>query len=163
MAGTRMAMQIANAIHQLPTRLPRPVGPLLASAGRWLSLPWQNALFPLGSAVLATWLGYGIWVMLAAKLLGGQGSLARFFGATALYALPHVLGIFARIPYLGGVLGFIGFAWGLVIYVRATAVSHELSIERALLSVLMPALIAVVLTLLAVIAVVTFAVTLSSW
>jgi hypothetical protein len=86
--------------------------------------------------------------MLAARLLGGRGGLAGFFGTTALFAVPHVLNVFNMAPYVGGVLGFIAFAWGAAIYVKATAVSHELSIERALLAVLLPVLVAFAIAIL---------------
>ena len=54
--------------------------------------------FPLAAVALGTWLGYGIWVMLFAKLLGGRSTLAGFFSTTALYAVPHLLSFFAFIP-----------------------------------------------------------------
>ena len=68
-------------IEALPTALPRPVGKTLTAFGAWVSHPFGAASFPLSAAVLATWLGYGIWVMLAAKLMGGRGTLTGFFGS----------------------------------------------------------------------------------
>jgi hypothetical protein len=84
---------------------------------------------------LGAWLGYGIWVMLFAKLLGGRASLASFFGATAIFVVPHLLLILRWVPILGGLLAFIAFVWGLALYVKATAVSHGLTLDRALLAV----------------------------
>lgn len=146
--GFQMGMQIASEIMSLPTILPRPVGQVLEAIGGWVSRPFGGATFPLAAATVGTWLGYGIWVMLAARLLGGRGGLVPFFGTTALFAVPHVLDVFGRVPYVGGVFGFIAFAWGAAIYVKATAVSHELSIERAILAVLLPVLVALVIAIL---------------
>jgi hypothetical protein len=144
----QVGMEIGSQIVSLPTFLPRPVGRVLQAAGGWTSRPFGGATFPLAAATVGTWLGYGIWVMLAARLLGGRGGLAGFFGTTALFAVPHVLNVFNMAPYVGGVLGFIAFAWGAAIYVKATAVSHELSIERALLAVLLPVLVAFAIAIL---------------
>lgn len=136
-------VQVSAAVENLPTPLPRPVGRVFQALGRWLSHPWANSGFPLGVATLGTWLGYGIWVMLAARLLGGRGTLAGFFGATALFAVPHVLGVFGRVPFLGPVVGFVAFVWGAAVYIKATVVSQQLSFERGLLAVLLPLLLAV--------------------
>lgn len=148
--GFEVGSQIASQIGSLPTILPRPLGGILEAIGHWVASPFAGGGIPLAAATLGTWLGYGIWVMLAAKILGGVGSLPRFFGTTALYALPHALNILNPVPILGPVVAFITFLWGIGIYIRATAVSHQLSVERAFLAVLLPLLIAVVLLIIAV-------------
>lgn len=140
--------QIARQIEALPTILPKPVNTLFETVGAWASKPFTEGGFPLAAAALGTWLGYGIWVMLFAKLLGGRGTLAGFFGVTALYAVPHLLSFFAFVPLLGSVLGFIAYIWGLALYVKGTATSHELSLERALLAVLLPLLIILLLVII---------------
>jgi hypothetical protein len=134
-------------ISNLSAVLPRPLGALMQAFGAWLSLPFAQSGFPLSVVSLVTWLGYGLWVMLLAKLLGGRGTLAGFFGTSALYAVPHVLTFFAWVPCLGSVLGLIAFVWGIVIYVKATLVSHELSVGRALVAVFAPMLVIVLLVL----------------
>ena len=134
-------------ISNLRAALPRPLGALLQAFGGWLSLPFVGSGFPLSVVSLVMWLGYGLWVMLLAKLLGGRGTLAGFLGTSALYAVPHVLSFFAWVPCLGSVLGLIGFVWGIVIYVKATLVSHELSVGRALVAVFVPMLAIVLLVL----------------
>lgn len=146
-----LAEQLRQQIQAMPTWLPRSLAQGAMVLGGWLSRPFSAAPLPLTAAVLATWLGYGVWVMLFARLLGGRATLQGFFGATALFAVPHVLGVFALVPVAGPILGFIGFIWGLVIYVKATAVSHDFSTERGLLATLLPflLLLAFLLTLLA--------------
>jgi len=145
-----VAQEIASRSAQLPTALPRPLGGLLRALGEWLSQPFEGSFLPLFGATLATWLGYGIWVMLAARLLGGRSDIAGFFGATGLYALPHVLNIFAFVPVLGPLLAFVAFIWGLVIYVKATATTHELSLGRAIVAVALPFLLLVALLIVVV-------------
>jgi hypothetical protein len=135
-------------ISNLPTVLPSPLGALLEAFGSWLSLPFVNAGFPLAGVSLATWLGYGLWVMLLAKLFGGRGTLSGFLGTSALFAVPHVLGFFAWIPCVGTILNLIAFVWGVLIYVKATIVSQELALGKAVLAVLMPMVALVVLILL---------------
>jgi hypothetical protein len=71
--------------------------------------------------------------------------LAGFFGVTALYAVPHLLSFFAFIPILGGVLGLIAYFWGLAIYIKGTASSHQMTLGRALLAVVLPVLLVLLL------------------
>lgn len=139
--GFDLGLTIGTEVSALPTRLPKPFGAIFQAIGAWLSRPFADGGFPLAAAALGTWLGYGVWVMLFARLLGGRGTLHGFFGSTALFAVPHLLGVLGRVPVLGAALGAVAFVWGAVIYIKATAVSHELSFERATLAVALPLLI----------------------
>jgi hypothetical protein len=155
--NTQMAGEIATEIQQLPTALPRPVAQAFMSIGAWLSRPFATSPFPLAVASLATWLGYGIFVMLVAKLLGGRGTLHGFFGATGFFAAPHILTLLSPVPVLGTILGIVAFVWGVVIYCVATAASHRLSAARALVAVFAPliavlALVALSILVLALVA-----------
>lgn len=141
--GFDLALRISGEVADLPTALPKPVGRLLEQVGGWLSQPFADGRFPLAAAALGTWLGYGVWVMLAAKWLGGRGTLVSFFGTTAMFALPHVVDVLTWVPYVGSALAFGAAAWGLAIYVKATAVSHQISGGRALLAVVLPLLVAI--------------------
>jgi hypothetical protein len=131
----RMGLEIGTRVASLPTPLPRPVPQILEQIGAWASRPFGGTGIPLAAATLGAWLGYGIWVMLFAKLLGGRASLASFFGTTAIFAVPHLLMVLRWVPYLGGLLALIAFIWGLALYVKATAASHQLTLDRALLAV----------------------------
>jgi hypothetical protein len=139
-------------IDQLPAALPRPMARAFLGLGHWLSRPFANSPLPLAVAALSTWLGYGIWVMLVAKLLGGRATLHGFFGATAFFAVPHVLDIFAGIRVAGSVLGAIAFIWGLVIYTVATGASHRLSAGRAIVAVFAPVVLLLTLVALVLVA-----------
>jgi hypothetical protein len=143
-----LAGSIISQVQRADTIFPRPLAQGFTALGGWFSQPFANSPWPLATPTLATWLGYGVWVMLAAKLLGGRGTLHGFFGATAFFAAPYVLTIFSRVPVLGGILGVVACVWGLVIYIAATAASHRLSLGRAVLAVFLP-----VIALLAVVAV----------
>jgi len=142
-----VGLDIGFEIAQLPTPLPRPVKAFLQALGGWITAP----LLRLGG-----WMGYAFWVLLVAKLLGGRATLSQMLGCTALYVAPQVLTILRVIPCLGAILGFIAFVWGLVIYVKATAVANELSLGRALLAAILPAAVLIGLISLIVIPIILF-------
>lgn len=129
-AGTQMGVEIDS----LRTPLPRFVSRSLQSIGVWVSQPFAH---------LAAFLFYSIWVLLFAKLLGGNGGVDRFLGVTALYSVPHLLAFFRPVPCLGPVLVLFGVVWGWLIYVRAVQVTQRLSAERAILAAVLPALLLV--------------------
>lgn len=134
-AGLNMAVDIDS----IATPLPRGISRFFETLGGWLSQP-------LGR--LAAFLAYGIWVLLFAKLLGGNGGVDRFFGVTALYSVPNLLGFFGPIPFIGPLLGFVGMLWGWAVYVKAVQVTQRFDVGKAILAAILPALIVIVLVLL---------------
>ena len=147
--AARSGIEIGMRVADLPTPLPKPVGIALSSLGKFLSLPFSR---------LAGWIGYGVWVLLAAKLLGGRATIAQTLGATALYAVPHVLDILGPVPCLGGLLGLVATVWGIAIYVKALAVANDFGVGRAIVATVLPALIIAVLALLGLMGLVLFVV-----
>jgi hypothetical protein len=135
----RSGMALGFEIEALPTRLPKPIARLFTNLGSFLSLPFSR---------FASWAGYTIWVMLIAKLLGGRATVSQTLGATALYAVPHVLGILDVVPCLGGLLGLVAAVWGIAIYVKALAVANEFTIGRAVVATVVPALVGAALALM---------------
>jgi len=135
----RPAMRMGLRMAELPTPLPQPLGRLSQSLGAFLSLPFSR---------LAGWMGYGIWVLLVAKLLGGRATAGQMLGATALYAVPHILDILGIVPCLGGLLGLVATVWGIAIYVKALAVANDFTIGRAIAATVVPAIFFAVLALL---------------
>ncbi len=147
-AGIEMAL----AIEALPTPLPKIAGKFFEALGGWVHRPL---------AMLGGFLGYGIWVMLAAKLLGGTGRLQEFLGTAALSAAPYLLLVLEKVPCLGSLLGLVAWIWSTLIWVAATAVAHgwvapvpeeggavlryQVSWGRAALAVALPALALAVL------------------
>ena len=123
---------IAVAIDALPRPLPRAVGGFLQAFGGWLSVPFTH---------LASWMAYAIWVLLFAKITGGFGGVNRFLGMTALYAVPNLLGFFSFIPFLGGIISFVGVIWGWIVYIKATSVSQEFTTGKAILVAILPVLV----------------------
>jgi hypothetical protein len=97
-----------------------------------------------------------VLVQFFAVLLGGRGTIAQMWGLSSLTVAPHLLDallpILGLIPVAGGCLGFlvglVAFVWGVVIYVKGTAVAHEMSGGKALLAVLLPIILAILLVLL---------------
>ena len=139
LAGLRTGMEIGFSIAELPTPLPRPLGQLLQNLGAFLSLPFSR---------LAGWIGYALWVLLIAKFLDGKATLSQMLGTTALYAVPHVLGILSFVPCLEAVLGLAATVWGIAIYVKAVAVANDFSIGRAIAATVVPALVGAGLALM---------------
>jgi len=147
-------IEIGQNVAALPTPLPKVVGNLFEALGAWVSKPL---------AMLGGFLAYGIWVMLAAKLLGGTGRLQEFLGTTALSSVPYLLLILGWVPCLGSVLGLVAWVWGILIWVAATAVAHgwaaplaapegevtryQVNWGKAILAVILPVLALVVLAL----------------
>ncbi len=113
--------------HRQPGHPPaaRPGPRLCRRLGGWLS----GALGQMGA-----WLAYAIWVLLFAKLLGGNGGVDRFLGLTALFAIPNLLSIFSPIPCVGPFIAFIGWLWGVAVYVKAVQVSQRLDTGKAILA-----------------------------
>jgi hypothetical protein len=146
-AYMKAGMEIGFRIEELPTRLPKPVGRLFTDLGAFLSLPFTR---------MAGWAGYAIWVLLVAKLLGGRATVAQQLGATALYAVPHVLDILGSVQCLGGMAGLVATVWGIAIYVKAVAVANEFSIGRAIVATVVPVLVGGTLALMGSLAMVLF-------
>jgi len=144
LAYIRPNMELGFRIAQLPTRLPRPVGAVLENLGGFLSLPFGR---------LAGWLGYAIWVLLVAKLLGGRATVAQMLGVSVLYVVPHVLDFLGFVPCLGPVLWVVATVWGMAIYVKAVAVANEFSISRAIAATVVPALAGMVVGLVGLVVV----------
>ena len=145
--AVRPGIEIGTRIDDLPTPLPEPLGVLLSNLGNFLSRPFNR---------LAGWIGYGLWAMLIAKLLGGRATVSRMLGTTALYATPHILDVLKPVPCLGGMLGLVAAVWGIAIYVKALAVANEFSFGRAIAATVLPALIFLVLALIGLVGLLVF-------
>ncbi|MEZ4767781.1 MAG: YIP1 family protein [Caldilineales bacterium] len=129
-SGLRMGVEIAS----LPTTLPKGIAGFFTALGRWLTTAFGR---------LTAFLAYGIWVLLFAKLMGGNGGVDRFFGLTALFAVPNLLSFFAPIPCIGPMIAFVGWIWGVVVYVKAVQVSQRFTTGRAIAAALLPAVIVI--------------------
>ncbi len=116
--------------------LPRPVTVIFQQVGAIISYPfgWLGSL-----------LFYGVLVHIFAKLLGGKGTIAQMYGVTSLTVVPHLLDALGWVPCLGAVLGLVGWAWGVGVYVKGTSIAQEMSIGKGILAALMPILLAAIL------------------
>ena len=101
----------------------------LSAFGEWLN-------WPLGW--LSVWIVYGVLVMVANKLLGGQATLHRFFAATGYAAAPLLLTGLSPIPCLGALASLGGVGWALAVYIRANAEVTGLALPRSAVAVLLP-------------------------
>jgi len=156
MGSMTAGLEIGRRIAALPTRIPRPLATLFEALGTWVSRPL---------AMLGGFLGYGIWVMLAAKLLGGKGRLQEFLGTAALSSVPYLLLVLEKLACIGPILNVVAWIWAAIIWVVATAVTHgwvtshpsaegevaryEVSWGKPILAVVLPAVAVGVLALIA--------------
>ncbi len=127
---------IGAAIDALPRPLPYAVGGFFQALGSWISSPFIH---------LASWMSYAIWVLLFAKISGGRGETGRFFGSTALYAVPNLIGVLAFIPFMGAVFRLVGVIWGWVVYVKALQISQDFAVGKAILVAILPVVVVLVL------------------
>jgi hypothetical protein len=141
-------MALLRALATLPAPLPRPLGSVMQGLGVIAGMP----LSYLGSLMLAV-----VSTHIAARQLGGQGSIQQMLGLGALSVAPHALDALGFIPALGFGLNLIALGWGLVILVLATSIAHRLDSGRATLAVLLYPLIGTLLLLLGCCAFFTFA------
>lgn len=134
MQNFEQGLNIGVKIDSIPRPLPRGIAGFFESLGAWIT----RTLAHLGS-----WLFYAIWVLLFAKLLGGNGGVDRFLGLTALYAVPNLLGIFSPIACIGPLLALVGWIWGVAVFVRGVQVSQRFTAGKAILATILPALIVI--------------------
>jgi len=92
--------------------------------------------------------------------------LERMLAATTLTVVPHLLdvlvsliGLLSGIPFVGACFGVGGWlialaawAWGIAVYVKATATVNEFSLGKATLATILPALLALLLIFVLMIA-----------
>ncbi len=136
-------------IAEMPTILPRQIDTILQAVGNFISSPFNGMGF---------WMFYTLLVLVCAKILGGRATVQQMLGLTALYMVPHILDVLIKllglVPTVGGgiafPLGLITFFWGLAVYVKATAVSNEFSMGRAVFAVLLPMIIMYLLVMIGV-------------
>jgi hypothetical protein len=157
LANFEAGFEIGRRVEALPTPLPKLVGAFFETLSGWPDRPL---------AMLGGFLAYGIWVMLAAKLLGGTGRLQEFLGTAALSSVPYLMLALEKVPCLGSLVGIAAWIWSTLIWIAATAVVHGWAIPqatpegaaagyhvqwgKATLAVILPALALIVLILVGV-------------
>jgi hypothetical protein len=139
-ANQEGVVRLVGDVAGLPAALPRPISAALQGLGLMASRP----LSYLSGLLLAV-----VFTHIAARQLGGQGSIQQMLSLGALSVAPHALDALGFIPGLGGALQLIAFFWGLAILVTATGIAHKLDSGRATLAVLLYPLIGGLLGLLA--------------
>lgn len=87
------------------------------------------------AGLIASWLIFGLFAHLFARMLGGKANLSQTLGATSLAAAPQLLGLLTVLPFV--VIAGIG-TWTLLCRYMAMRITHELSWQRAMWSVFLP-------------------------
>jgi len=136
MDSVRSFIPTIERLEQVQTPLPGFLVRLITWLGAWFSAPF---------ALLASWLFISVWIMLFARLLGGQGNLLPYLSASALSTIPHLLHAFDFVPCAGMVIWLVAGLWGLVIQVKAVEVTHGLSQGKSILAVALPYLLGLLL------------------
>ncbi len=124
----------------LPQPLPGWLAAFLSALGEWINWPLRW---------LALWIVYGALVMACNKALGATNRLQPFFAATGFAAAPLILVGLSPVPCLGGICSAVGVIWAFIVYARANEEVTNLPRSRSLAAVLLPLLIILVLSLLA--------------
>ncbi|MEX1020640.1 MAG: YIP1 family protein [Litorilinea sp.] len=130
----------------------------LESSEAWMRQGWQWLTFASGygggwarlilmifvpAGLMTTWLAYGAISHVAARRLGGIGTLNQTLGVTALTVAPQALLILTLIPFVSVAWPLLA-VWALLIAFRGLEVAHDLSWQRSVLAALAaPALLAV--------------------
>jgi len=129
----------------------------LAQFDRFYALGWQIAKAvapsPTASAsivttplsILFTWLIYGLLAHLAARLVGGRGSLSQTLGCTALAVAPQLLNVVTVLPFAAA--AGVG-TWTLICNFWAIRSAHGLTGWRALIATLLPLVLAMLVVAL---------------
>lgn len=100
---------------------------------------WSRLIFITGSPLLLIldWLVYSFLCFVAARIVGGRGTLNQTMGALALSTAPRILLVVQALPFatVGGLLLHV---WGVLIAYRGVQAAHDLPSGRAAISVLLP-------------------------
>lgn len=136
-AGIDIGRRVGEVVERT-TPAPMSVADFFEALGQWLSYPF---------GWISAWMLYGVLTLVFAKLVGGTASIQGMLAATSLVAAPHLLNALDFIPFVGTLLGLVAFIWGLVVYVKGTAIANQIDTERALLAVLAPVLALVALVI----------------
>lgn len=131
--------ETANSIAGMSPRLPGWITSGLSALGQWLNMPLNW---------LTIWVVYGLAVLVIAKLLGASTTLPRFYAATAYGFAPLTLTLFSPIPCLGWLATVVAGVWALLVYIHAIQVTTALSLGKALLATILPAVIFALVSLI---------------
>ncbi len=132
----------------------RPIARLL----RWLG---ETLAMPLGGGFLGLLLLGGLLVHLSSRWLGGRAGMAQMLGLGALGFAPQLLDPISSLLTLAGnlsgvgafgpvrsLIGLVALVWGVVIYVKATAIAQQFSYLRAIGAIIIAVVLAALLLVL---------------
>lgn len=128
-----MATHTVQTIAGAEPRMPGVLAAILSALGVWLNTPLSW---------LAVWMVYGAFVMGLARLMGAANTLQVFYAGTSFAAVPLVLTGLTPIPLAGPVFGFAGSVWAALLYYHLLRYVTKLDVGRALLSMLLPIVVA---------------------
>jgi hypothetical protein len=113
------------------------------------------------ATVIGSLIGAGI-IYLFAKLLGAKGTYTGMYYLMSIVAVPFaVLAIVAYVPFVGWLVAFLLGLYQLYLQVLAISTSQDMSMGRAFLAIVIPAII--IAAIIAVLIVVVGAAFLGTW
>lgn len=111
------------------------------------------ALAGIITGVIMAVLGFAVYVTLVyiigTRMFGGTATPGEVLRTLGFAYTPQVLGIFSFIPFLGGLVGFIGTIWSWVAGVIAVREALDVDTGKAILTIIIAAI--VVLIVLAIV------------
>jgi len=130
--------EAVRTVAGLPPSLPGWLAAGLSALGAWVNWPltW-----------LTIWLIYGAGVLAALKGQGATNTLPHLYAATSYAFVPLVLFGLRPLPYIGVLFALTGAIWALLIYGQAVRTLTHLSNQRVIVSLLVPLVAAMLLSL----------------
>ena len=148
---------ISTTLEQYQPPLGKNVSYTIRSIGNWLSAPL---------ALLGGWFSASLAVFLVAKALKGKGDIREHVSIFLLGFTPSILLIvssfsflFSNYGWIGNILNFAAFVWGLIIVVVGLKVVHGISSGKAFVVLLVAFLVFFVV--LPIVAIVPFSIILT--
>ncbi|MCB0085214.1 MAG: YIP1 family protein, partial [Caldilineaceae bacterium] len=105
--------------------------------GEWLATPF---------VLLARWAYFTLMLLVAAKMLGGSGTIRQHLTGVLVAAAPLVLLFLTYVPtvtpmlsqsfdlafdYVGRLLALVGLGWAVLILLKSMSVAHDFTLARA--------------------------------
>ncbi|MSP14244.1 MAG: hypothetical protein EXR62_14970 [Chloroflexi bacterium] len=131
---------IAQAVNQAPRPLSAPFPEIFVALGVFVSYPFNL----LGFLFLYSLLVH----FFTALILRGSGSVRGLLGGVSLAAAPQIFTVFAPLPGLGLLFGFIASVWSLAAFMQGVAAAYRFSAGKAFLATFLPMLVVITLILL---------------
>ena len=108
-----------------------------------------SAILGLISGIVGAVVGWAIWSFLTywigTSLFGGKATYGELLRTIGFAFTPNALGIFSFIPFLGGLIAFVGSIWALVAAVIAVRQALDFDTGKAILTAIIGWIVLVII------------------